>query len=394
MVLRMRIVLTLIASAAILAGAYAYTFGVPDRVSEVLGMQTGTAPVAQATAGGPRAGGRRGGGATTVVLAELEKQPYTDILRAVGSAAALQSADVVANASGEIIESNLSANQNVEVGDILVRLDARAQSLNLDIAQATLGQAQDNLTRYERLRGNGNSTITDVTLSEARVAMRLAEAQVGLAQVALDDRTVRATISGKLGLSEFEVGDILVTDANIVSIDNADTLLVTFELPERSIAILASQNEISASTPTFTGRIFKGEIVSFDSRIDSVTRSVTVKARIDNPDSVLWPGMTFAVRMIKETLPLAVVPSTAITWSRDGSSIWIDNAGTAEQVRATILYRRNDQIWIDADIPPATMIVTEGAHKLRAGSKITTADRPRSSSATASDNNIAAEEPT
>jgi len=373
----MRKVVTLIVSVLIVAGAYFITFGVPSAlwVSEELQSTDGT-QTGKAAGGSPRAGsggGSRGARTITVVLTPLEMQPYEDILRAVGSADALRSANVISSVSGEVIETSLSANQEVAVGDVLVQLEARTETFNLEIAQAELEQARDKVLRYERLRATGNSAITDVTLAEARVAQRLAEANVGLAQVELDDRTIRAPISGKLGLSDVEIGDTLSAGSAIVTIDDAEALLVVFELPERSVGLLAKGQTVLTSTPTYTGQVFQGEIVSFDSRIDSVTRSVTVHARIDNSDERFWPGMTFAVRIVHESDPLAVLPSTAITWSRSGSSIWIDKDGVAEQIAATILFRRDDQVWIEADITPGTMVVSEGAQKLRNGAAIAAA---------------------
>ncbi|MBI6630786.1 efflux RND transporter periplasmic adaptor subunit [Pontibaca salina] len=376
----MRKFVTLVTAALILAGSYLIAFGVPASLGPVAGVvgesgdQTNTP--ARAAQGGRPAGAPKGANATTVVLTPLEMQPYEDILRAIGSAKALRSADVVANASGEVTEINLAANRQVSAGDVLVQLDARTEVFNLEIAQTELDQTRDIIQRYEQLQATGNSTVTDVTLSEARVAQRLAEAKVGLAQSALDDRTIRAPIAGKLSLSDLEIGDILTAGSTIVTIDDSEALLVEFELPERSIGLLAKDQTVLASTPTFTGHVFEGEIVSFDSRIDSVTRSVTVKARIENPDALLWPGMTFAVRMIHEGDPLAVLPATAISWSRSGSGVWIADGGVAKRVPATILFRRNGRVWIDADIATGTLVVSEGAQKLRAGSRITAKNAP------------------
>ncbi len=372
----MRKFVTLVTAALILTGSYFIAFGVPSSIGVISAVDTAGGGQANKTAAGQQrarpAGGSNGASATTVVLTPLEMQPYVDILRAIGSANALRSADVVANASGEVSEINLAANRQVSAGDVLVQLDARTEVFNLEIAQTELDQTRDITQRYERLQATGNSTVTDVTLTEARVAQRLAEAKVGLAQVALDDRTIRAPISGKLGLSDVEIGDVLSADSTVVTIDDSEALLIEFELPERSIGLLAKDQTVLANTPTFTGRVFEGQIVSFDSRIDSVTRSVTVKARIENPDALLWPGMTFAVRIINQSDPLAMVPSTAITWSRNGSSIWIESGGVAEQIPVTILFRRDEQVWINADIATGTLVVTEGAQKLRAGSRITT----------------------
>jgi len=382
----MRTFVTLIIAALILTGSYFIAFGVPASLGPVSGVEGESGeqtsnPERGARAGRP-AGGQRGASATTVVLTPLERQPYEDVLRAIGTAKAVRSADVVADASGEVTEINLPANGHVSAGDVLVQLDARTEVFNLEIAQTEFEQARDVTQRYERLQATGNSTVTEVTLSEARAAQRLAEAKVGLAQTALDDRTIRAPISGKLGLSDVEIGDILSVGSTIVTIDDSEALLVEFELPERSIGLLTKDQTVLASTPTFTGHVFEGEIVSFDSRIDSVTRSVTVKARIENPDGLLWPGMTFAVRIIHESDPLAVLPSTAISWSRNGSSVWIDDGGVAKQVPATILFRRNGRVWIDADIATGTLVVSEGAQKLRAGSRIKPANAPAQEPAT------------
>lgn len=295
-------------------------------------------------------------------------------MRAVGSVSALRSAEAVAVVSGEVTATNLTANRAVSEGEILVQLDAQTETLNVETAQAEFDQARDTVQRYERLGASGNSTITDVALSEARVAERLAEASLGLARIALEDRTIRAPIAGRLGLSDVEVGDFISANTVVTSIDDAGSLLVEFELPERAVSLLKTDQTILANTPTFRGRTFEGRIVAFDSRIDSVTRSVTVKAQVENEEGALWPGMTFAVRIIRETAPLPVLPATAITWSRSGSSVWIAQEGVATQVPATILYRRNDQVWVDAEIEIGTPVITEGAQKLRSGSRITTAN--------------------
>lgn len=373
---QVRKIVTMVVSAVIIAGAYFVAFGVP--ASFGVGQQTEAAGGKQAgrPAGNSQPagqGGPRRSSVTTVVTTPLEVQPYENTLRAIGSADALRSASVVSTVSGEVTKTNLTANQQVSAGDVLVQLDAQTEMFNLEIAKAELEQARDKVLRYERLRTSENAAITGVEFAEAQVAQRLAEANVGLAQVALDDRTIRAPISGKLGLSDIEIGDIISANTTIATIDDAEALLVVFELPERAVGLLQKGQKVLTSTPTFAGQVFEGEVVSFDSRIDSVTRSVTVHARIDNSADRLWPGMTFSVRILHESSPLAVLPSTAITWSRNGSSIWVDNDGVAEQVAVTILYRRDDQVWIEADIAPGTMVVSEGAQKLRSGAAIAAA---------------------
>ncbi len=362
--------LSVLASFSIVAGAYLWSFGLP----EVFRSGESDQAAAAQGPGGPGFGRHGGGGATTVVLTKLAMQPYADTFRAIGSSEAVRSATVTSDVSGRVVEVNLPANAQVEQGDVLIQLDARAAKLSLEAAQNELQQASDTVARYERLRQSGNSTVSDVTISDALLAQRLAEANVGLAQLTLEDLTIRAPVSGRLGLSDVNIGDFISANDAIVTIDNSSALLVEFELPERSVGFLSLGREVTLGTPSLTGRPFQGEITSFDSRIDGVTRSVTVKARVENPDDILWPGMTFTVRLTNLSEPLLVVPTTAITWSRDGASIWFENEGVAMSAPATILFRRDERAWVDVDLPTDTKVVTEGAHKLRLGAAITDAN--------------------
>ena len=362
-------------SIAILAGAYVWSFGVP-------GAPPTGAPETAQSAGGPRGPGGPGGpggppgggGATTVVLTPIDMQPFEDVFRAIGGSEAFNSATVTSDVSGRIVEINLAPNERVSQGDILVQLDARAATLSLETAQSELEQASDTLARYERLQQYGNSTVSDVTISEAKLAQSLAQANVGQAELTLENLTIRAPISGALGLSDANVGDYISANSEIVTIDDSSALLVEFELPERSVGFLSIGRAVSLETPSLTGRFFQGEITSYDSRIDAVTRTVTVKAWVENPEEILWPGMTFTARLTNLSDPMLVVPTTAITWSRDGASIWFEDEGKAQSTPVTILFRRDESVWLDAELPADTMVITEGAHKLRAGSEIVDAN--------------------
>ena len=363
--------LTLPLSIGVLAGAYAIAFGPPPQISQL--WQDAPAATEAAPDPAPGRGARGAARATTVVLAPLEAQPYTLTLNTLGSAMSLRRSDIVATEAGAVVETALQANRRVAAGDVLLRLDDRTERLDLEIAQAQRDQAQATLTRSQELHRNGSAVVTDVALAEAEVALRLAEADVGLAELALERRTVTAPIAGRLGLSDVKAGDQLAVGDAIVTIDDATTLLASFEVPERAIALLAEGKQVSVTTPTYAGRIFEARITAFDSRLDSVTRSATVEAEIENADGLLLSGMTFTIRMSDDTAPLPVVPSTAITWDRSGAGIWLAEDGRATRLPVTIRYREGDRIWIETDAPLGAQVVTEGAAKLREGAAVASA---------------------
>ncbi|WP_104070805.1 efflux RND transporter periplasmic adaptor subunit [Albidovulum inexpectatum] len=373
----------LVVSLGIIAGAYGMTFGMPGPVAQLWQGKTpesseADAGTAQQARGGPPGGGMRRGQATTVVISPLEETSYSLVLRTVGTARSLRKADVTARETGEVVESALKANAHVEKGDVLLRLDDRSQRLSLQVAEAERDQARDTYERYKSLRANGNLTVTDVTLSEAEVALRLAEANVGMARLALEERRVIAPISGRMGLSDVQVGDVVNVGDVIVTIDDSSTLVVEFEIPERSMGLLEIGKTVLLGTPTHAGRVFQGRVTAFDSRLDPVTRSVTVQAEVDNTEGLLWSGMTFTVRMIEETDPLPTVPATAVTWDRSGAGIWVVEDGRAARVPVTIRYRDGERVWLDTTVPVGASVVIEGAAKLREGSMVQDVEALRS----------------
>lgn len=321
---------------------------------------------------GQRAGGRsRGGGATVVTLGEIEHASYNDTLRAIGTSEAINHVDVISDVAGQVKEAFLTSNSEVNAGDVLLKLDSRTQEINLEIAQATLVQAQETVNRYERLGTGNGAVVSAVTVADAKTALSQAQLQVNLAENELEDRTIRAPIDGILGLSRIKVGANLTNGAAIVTIDDIEQVLVEFELPERALGLLKAQEEVLLSTPVMVGKVFKGEVFAYDNRIDSTTRTITVQARVDNQERLLLPGMSFSVRLVNESEPGAVVPTTAISWTRSGSQIWTVEDGVATPVPAAIVMRQQDRIWIDADLEAGTQIVVDGTQKLREGITVT-----------------------
>ncbi|MBY5933955.1 efflux RND transporter periplasmic adaptor subunit [Tateyamaria omphalii] len=389
----MKTTITLILAFGIIGGTYVATFGAPAAILSLMPQEQSEQPGGESTErqqvrtapeGRPRREGRPGrSSATIVAMQELETSVYEHNLRAIGSTVAARSVDVTADVSGTITKVSAIPNDRVEVGDILFQLDDRTEQLNVEIAQAELDQASQALQRYRSLANS--SAVSAVDIADAEIAVRLAEGALNLARVALDERAVRAAIAGQVGLSTLDIGDRVNEGDVLVSIDALDELLIEFELPERAIGLLEVGRAIRASTPAYVGEVFDGQIVAYDSRLDSVTRSVTVQALIGNSDRRLWPGMTFSIRLEDRTDPLPTVPVTAITWTRDGAGIWSVQNGTASRVPVTILYRQGDNVWLDTDLAAGARIVTEGAQKLRDGATVRATDGPGSPPTRAAD---------
>ncbi|PVB62383.1 efflux RND transporter periplasmic adaptor subunit [Labrenzia sp. 011] len=391
-----------LAAAILIAGVYVYQFGLPS----IAGLPGQTAGVSQETArsgaanaqgqparraaaggpgtGGPGPGGRgRAQGATYVTTAAVVMQPYADEYSAIGTGVAQKSVTLISEVSGQIRDVLFKGTPFVSKGDLLIQLDDTSERINVEIAKANLVKAQDSLERYQALQKVNSGVVPQVTIKEAEAALAIAKGNLALAEEAVKDLAIRAPIDGRLGLTEFETGDYLSSGSKIAEINNTDTILVNFELPERAISILKLGMPVRAITLSKPGQVFGGEITAFDSVIDEATRTITVRAEIDNPEGLLWPGMTFTIHLEEVSEPVASIPAMAMTWTREGTRVWVEDGGRVQPVPVVFRKRIDDTIWVEGDLKPGTKVVVDGVHKLRPGLQVLVAG-PASGDNTAS----------
>jgi membrane fusion protein, multidrug efflux system len=114
--------------------------------------------------------------------------------------------------------------------------------------------------------------------------------------------------------------------------------------------------------------------VNGDSRVDPVTRSVPVRAEVPNPDRLLRPGMLLSVRLYQAARDTIVVPEIAVIQVGTEAFVYrVTREQTAERVKVELGSRRRGEVEIASGLAAGETIVTEGAVKLRDGSRIAAA---------------------
>ncbi len=69
--------------------------------------------------------------------------------------------------------------------------------------------------------------------------------------------------------------------------------------------------KIMAKSVSFPGREFEGTVRTVGSRVDPVTRAITVRAHIENKDRALRPGMLLTVAVVTAERTALVVPGSS-----------------------------------------------------------------------------------
>lgn len=307
--------------------------------------------------------GRGGGAAPAVSLVDVEMQPRNERIAAVGSGRARQQVTLTTRVAGVITDVLFEGGTRVKRGDALVKLDAGPEAIAVETAEAQRAQAADTVARYKKL---SEGTISRVAEAEAETALKVADAELRRARDQLDRMTIRAPFDGIMGLTDLQAGDYIAIGTPIASIDDRSTLLVEFTVPEAVAMSMKKGLPVRANLIARSGDVYQGSVQAVGTRIDPVSRTLSVRAEIPNPDLTLIPGSTFSVsvRLPGEEAPM--LPALAIQWDRQGAYVWrVKEDRSVERVAAAILTRVGDRVLVAAKLSDGDKVVYEGGDSLR-----------------------------
>ncbi len=311
-------------------------------------------------------GGRRGGNQNILVAT----QPVTvgvvnDRLSAIGDGEAIEAVTVMPQASGTIAEILVSSGQKVKKGDIIARLDREEQVILRDQAAVALRSAKEKAESYRNLQSFSRLDVLDAQIAEEQAQLQLTTAELNLKR-----RDIVAPIDGTIGIVGVSIGDNVTNTTAVVSLDNRSQLLVDFWAPERFAAAVTPGMPVEASSVSRPGQVFKGSVEAVDNRVDEASRTIRIRAKIDNPDDVLRAGMSFNVVMRFPGDQYAAVNPLAVQWDGEGSFVWqiVDNKSV--KTRVTIVQRNSDQILVDSSLREGDVVAVEGLQRVREGGAV------------------------
>ncbi|CAD7023568.1 efflux RND transporter periplasmic adaptor subunit [Pseudorhizobium endolithicum] len=357
------------------AGDTLARMGVPEPIVAAIRPQ-GPQGADNGAGGGQGAEGQgrgAGGRATLVVTEAVATGTVNDRLAAIGSGEAIQSVVVMPQASGIIEEILVSAGDKVTKGQVLARLDDDEQVIARDRAQVALRSATERSQSLSNLR-----SVSRLDVLDAQIAEETAKLELSTAELNLKRREIVAPIDGVAGIVAANVGDNVTTQTAIVTIDDRSSLLVDFWAPERFATAIAVGHPVEATSIARPGDVFTGVVHAIDNRIDPASRTIRIRARIDNPDDKLRAGMAFNVgmRFPGDTFP--AVDPLAVQWDAEGSYVWQVVDGKSVKNRVRIIQRNPDVVLVEADLAPDDAVVIEGLQRVREGSPVRVAGAPES----------------
>jgi len=328
--------------------------------------------------------------AVEVDVATVLARRVTDWQAYSGRLEAVDRVEVRPRVSGAIVAVHFDAGALVRQGDVLFTIDPRPYEAAVARAEARVAaaQAQVRYTAADLARARSlarGATISRQSLDEKENAAREAEAELKAMEAELDiarldlaHTRVTAPIAGRVSRAERTVGNVVAAGAAaepLTTLVSVSPIYAAFDVDEQTylshVAPVRDQEAIPVRLGLANEDGFPrdGVVEHVDNRMDAVSGTIRVRARFDNPDGFLVPGLYARVR-VGGTAPYdaLLVDERAIGTDQDKKFVLVVAADDRVEYRRVVPGPRHGGLRVVTDgLQAGDRVVVNGLQHARPG---------------------------
>ncbi|MDF0716746.1 efflux RND transporter periplasmic adaptor subunit [Muricauda sp. 334s03] len=187
---------------------------------------------------------------------------------------------------------------------------------------------------------------------------------------------IYATVSGTVSEVMAAQGDYVNQGEPIVKLSNLNSVWAEFDAYENQIAQFNVGQKINITTNAYPNKEFEGTISFIDPVLNNTTRTVTVRATLQNRDDLFKPGMfvTGKVKGATQTMENTLsVPASAVLWTGERSLVYVKtnpNEPVFEMREVTLGNRSGETYQVSAGLNNGDEIVTNGTFTVDAAAQL------------------------
>lgn len=307
-----------------------------------------------------------------VIVAPVVSKEISDRVEALGTARANESVNITSSVTEKVSRVGFEDGQRVKAGDVLVVLDQAEEQANLRQAQAVHGERELALNRQLQLQKQKLAAVDEI--DRIRLELEQAEASISAIKTRISDRIIRAPFDGVIGLRNISLGALVETGDLIATLDDIRQIKLDFSVSSLFLSELKPGLRIRARAMALNNREFMGAVKSIDSRVDPVTRSIRVRALLDNPDGSILPGILLQVDLLRNIRNAMVIPEGALLPLGDRQFVLVrsnrEGKDTVEKKLVEIGLRLPGYVEIISGLTAGEQVVTHGNTKVKPGDEL------------------------
>lgn len=340
---------------------------------------------------------QQGGQPASVTVIEVAPQTVTLTSTLPGRVAASAQAEVRPQVNGIITERLFEEGAQVSVNDPLYRIDAASYEAAVQQARAGVAQAEAQLRAAEREANRlqelqSRNVASEQALDEASAArdtatasVELAKAQLNSAEIELSHTTIRARLSGQIGLSQSSQGELVTNsqaaplavirkiDQVYVDVTQSAADLLRWRRGDTEENLAGADSTVRLTLADGSEYAHTGRLQAAEPQVDPQTGVVTLRMQFNNPELLLLPGMYVQVEMpVDVASDVFLVPQQSVVRDRRGRpTAWVVNGeGVVEERALSILQDRGSDWVVDEGLSAGDRLIVEGFQKTAPGATV------------------------
>jgi membrane fusion protein (multidrug efflux system) len=329
--------------------------------------------------------------APPVGVVRIAPEPVTETVSFVGRIEAIERVNLVARVAGFLEERAFREGQEVQKEDLLFIIERAPYLAAVDAAKATLASAEAakvnadaQLARAEELLRTRDTSpaVRDQRKAEAEMAAaQVLEAQAALtrAEINLGYTLIRAPVAGRIGRAAVSPGNVVgPVTGPLALLVGQDPMYVTFPVSQRVFLGLDREARRDAERRPRVrfqdGSLYDqvGQIDFVDVTVAQGTDTVTVRARIANPDRRLIDGQFVSVAIEgPEPEQRMVIPQSAMMLDQQGAYVFVVEDGRAAIKRLRLGQPlEGGRIVVEQGLASGEMLIVDGLQRVRPGQPV------------------------
>ena len=328
-----------------------------------------------------------------VDIAVVKKETVTDWQVYSGRLAAVEKVEVRPLVAGTITLVNIHDGQMVKKGDTLFVIDPRPYQAQVERAKGQVAAARaraaytkSDWERAQRLIGENAIAKRDYdeknnAALEASANLKTAEAALDAAKIDLGHTQITAPIAGRVSRAELTLGNIVNAGAGaapLTTLVSVNPMYAEFNADEQTYLKYLSRQGHNGNVPVDlgladeTGYSRRGVIQSVDNQLDTTSGTIRMRARFDNSDGSMVPGLYARVKVGgSEPYPALLIDDAAIGTDQDKRFVLVVDKDDHIAYRPVALgnLQGNERI-ITSGLEEGERVVVGGIQRVRPGEQV------------------------
>src|SRR5690554_3370692 len=280
---------------------------------------------------GEQEGAAKAGGGmppAAVTLVSPEEGDIVESLTIAGTLNANQSALIRSEMAGIIRDVGVADGQQVKAGDLLFAINHDTQTAEVNRAQANVHLRQQEQDRMKSLFKRNSVSQYDVDKANAELLM--SEADLEYAKAELRKAKVTAPFDGVVGIRQVNKGAYVQAGTPLIEIVELNPLYLDFAAPETVLSVMTVGDTVDVIIPAIRQMPVSVIITAIEPSVDALTRSIKIRASVNNDQGILRPGVFARVSLpVSTTENIMWLPEAALFYQDDKRFVMLNEIGRA-----------------------------------------------------------------